>query len=86
MTEWPPLEGEGFIITDPTSHKRSISLNVFQRELLIKVVFFPEVCSFQHRDEAYLWDTQRTFTVTSQVALVLWIKKKKKKKKNENYL
>lgn len=58
---------------------KSISLNVFQRDLLIKVVSFPEVCSSQHRDEAYLWDTQRTFIVTSQVALVLWIK-------NRNYL
>lgn len=53
----------------------SVSLNVFQRDLLIKVVSLPEVCSSQHRDEAYLWDTQRTFIVTSQVALVLWIKK-----------
>lgn len=75
MTESPPLEREGFIITDPTTLGRSTSLNVFQRELLIKVVFFLEVCSFQRRDEAYLWDTQRTFIVTSQVALVLWIKK-----------
>ena len=58
---------------------KSISLNVFQRDLLIKVVSFPEVCSFKHRDEAYLWDTQRTFIVTSQVALVLRIK-------NGNYL
>lgn len=75
MTESPPLEREGFIITDPTTRGRSTSLNVFQRELLIKVVFFLEVRSFQRRDEAYLWDTQRTFIVTSQVALVLWIKK-----------
>lgn len=58
---------------------KSISLNVFQRDLLIKALSSPEVCSFQHRDEAYLWDTQRTFIVASQVALVLGIK-------NGNYL
>lgn len=59
--------------------RKSVSRNVFQRGSLIKVVSFPEVRSFQRREEAYLWDTQRTFTVTSQVALVLWIK-------NGNYL
>lgn len=59
--------------------QKSVSLSVFQGDILIKVVSFPEVCSFQLRDEAYLWDTQRTFIVTSQVALVLGIK-------NGNYL
>lgn len=83
-TTWKAdLEMEGLSLSQtPWLMRESLtspSLDVFQRDLLIKVVSFPEVCSFQHGDEAYLWDTQRTFIVTSQVALVLWIK-------NRNYL
>ena len=83
-TTWKAdLEMEGLSLSQtPWLMRESLtspSLHVFQRDLLIKVVSFPEVCSFQHGDEAYLWDTQRTFIVNSQVALVLWIK-------NGNYL
>lgn len=59
--------------------KKPVSLRASQRDLLIKAVSFPEARPSQRRAEAHLRDAQRTFIITSQVALVLRIK-------NRNYL